>query len=84
MSLKIIHINRNIIQENLKNGTSKPVVRVEEKGKVRYCMEVELLGPSKMVYSPDKPRKCGARLYIETHCPVKLIGEVQYDFRRNG
>lgn len=72
---KIIHINRNVIQRNEKNGRSEPVVRVEEKGVVRYCMEVNIKGPSKMVYRPDKPRTCGAKLWIETEAEVELIGE---------
>ena len=73
--MKIIHINRNIIQANAKRGNSDPVCRVEEDGVVRYCMEVAILGPSNMVYRPDNPRPCGAKLWIETEADVKLIGE---------
>jgi hypothetical protein len=73
--MKIIHINRNIIQANAKRGNSDPVCRVEEDGVVRYCMEVAILGPSAMVYRPDNPRPCGAKLWIETEADVKLIGE---------
>lgn len=73
--MKIIHINRNIIQQNAKHGRQEPVVRVEEKGVVHYCMEVEIKGPSRMVYRPDKPRPCGAKLWIETDAEVKMIGE---------
>jgi hypothetical protein len=74
--MKIIHINRNIIQSNAKHGRKEPVVRVEENGIVKYCMEVEILGPSRMVYRPDKPRPCGAKLWIETDAEVKMIGVV--------
>ena len=38
-------------------------------------MEVHIDGPSKMIYSPDKPLKCGAKLWIETEADVQLIGE---------
>ena len=72
--MKIIHINRNIIQQNNKRGEQKPVCRVEENGKVVYCMEVDIKGPSRMVYRPDKPRPCGAKLWIETDAEVELIG----------
>jgi len=72
--MKIIHINRNIIQTNAKRGTEEPVVRVEENGKVQYCMEVDIKGPSRMIYRPDKPRPCGAKLWIETDADVELIG----------
>ena len=71
---KIIHINRNIIQQNNKHGRSEPVCRVEEKGKIVYCMEVDIKGPSRMVYRPEKPRPCGAKLWIETDAEVDLIG----------
>jgi hypothetical protein len=71
---KIIHINRNIIQRNAKHGQEEPVVRVEENGVVQYCMEVEIKGPSRMVYRPDKPRPCGAKLWIETDAEVEMMG----------
>lgn len=72
--MKIIHINRNIIQSNAKRGTEEPVCRVEENGVVQYCMEVDIKGPSRMIYRPDKPRPCGAKLWIETEADVILIG----------
>lgn len=72
--MKIIHINRNIIQSNAKRGSEEPVCRVEENGVVQYCMEVDIRGPSRMVYRPNKPRPCGAKLWIETEADVILIG----------
>jgi hypothetical protein len=72
---KIIHINKNIIQQNAKNGRQDPVCRVQIGNKIRYCMEVEIKGPSKLVYRPDKPLTCGAKLWIETMADVELIGE---------
>ena len=72
--MKIIHINRNIIQQNAKHGREEPVVRVEENGKVTYCMEVIIKGPSRMIYRPDKPRPCGAKLWIETDAECELVG----------
>lgn len=72
--MKIIHINRNVIQRNAKRELEEPVVRVEEKGKVVYCMEVDIKGPSRMIYRPDKPRPCGAKLWIETDADVEMIG----------
>ena len=71
----IIHINRNIIQKNAKRGEQEPVCRVEDDGIVRYCMEVIIKGPSRMVYRPDKPRPCGAKLWIETDSELELIEE---------
>jgi hypothetical protein len=71
----VIHINRNIIQQNARRKESKPVCRVQKDNDVRYCMEVNIKGPSKMVYRPDDPRPCGAKLWIETESDVELIGE---------
>jgi len=73
--MKIIHINKNIIQQNAKQGESSPVCRVEVDGIVRYCMEVDIKGPSRMVYRPDAPRPCGAKLWIETDSDIEMIGE---------
>jgi hypothetical protein len=70
----IVHINRNIIQSNAKHGREDPVCRVERLGRVEYCMEVVINGPSKMVYRPSSPRACGAKLWIETYADVELIG----------
>jgi hypothetical protein len=72
--MKIIHINRNIIQQNAKHNRQEPVIRVEEGGKVKYCMEVIIDGPSRMVYRPEAPRPCGAKLWIETDAPLTLVG----------
>jgi hypothetical protein len=73
MTTTIIHINRNIIQQNAKHNRTEPVVRVEQHGKVTYCMEVIINGPSRMVYRPNNPRPCGAKLWIETEAPLDLI-----------
>jgi len=74
--MKIIHINRNIIQQNAKHGRKEPVCRVEytDTKNVVYCMEVLINGPSRMVYRPDNPRPCGAKLWIETESDIELIG----------
>jgi hypothetical protein len=79
----IIHINKNIIQKNIKRGTKLPVCRVELKGKTWYGSKVDILGPSEMIYSPDKPRKCGARLWIETDSEVFIHNKTTYKEMQN-
>lgn len=76
--MKIIHINRNIIQYNAANGTDHPVCRVQIGKAVKYGRSVEILGPSKMVYRPDSPLKCGAKLWIETEADVVIEDECDY------
>ena len=74
----IIHINKNIIQQNNKRGTKLPVCRVELNGKTWYGSKVDILGPSEMIYSPDKPRRCGAKLWIETNSEVVIHNKTTY------
>lgn len=70
----IIHVNQHIIRSNAKNGESKPTLTVKQGRKNTYAQEVIIDGPSKVVYSPDSPLSCGAKVWIETTAPVKLIG----------
>ena len=42
-----------------------------------YAYEVSIKGPSKVVYSPDKPLSCGARVWIETESEVEIIDNGQ-------
>ena len=80
----IIHINKNIIQQNNKRGKKIPVCRVELGGKTWYGSKVDILGPSEMIYSPDKPRPCGAKLWIETNSEVFIHNKTTYKDMRNG
>ena len=50
-----------------------PVITVKNYKSNTYCNEVEILGESKLVYSPDKPLSCGARCWIETEADVVII-----------
>jgi hypothetical protein len=75
---KIIHINRNIIQQNEKHGRKLPVCRIDMDGKTWYGSKIEILGPSEMIYSPDKPRSCGAKLWIETQADVVIHDKTTY------
>jgi hypothetical protein len=66
----IIHVNQHVIKSNRKGGVNEPVLTVKTYKENRYAHEVEVLGPSRVVYSPDKPLSCGAHVWIETHGEV--------------
>lgn len=66
----IIHVNQHVIKSNAKSGERKPTLVVKTYKSNNYASEVEILGPSKIVYSPDKPLSCGAKVWIETHSEV--------------
>ena len=61
-----IHINQHIIKSNGKTGDNDPVITVKTYKENRYAHEVVINGPSRLVYSPDKPLSCGANVWIET------------------
>jgi hypothetical protein len=47
-------------------------------GATWYGSKIEILGPSEMIYSPDKPRACGAKLWIETDAEVFIHNKTTY------
>ena len=69
---KKIHINMHKIRANKKNGTNEPVITVKTYKSNTYGHEVEILGSSKVIYSPDKPLSCGARVWVETNASVTV------------
>ena len=69
----IIHVNQHIIKSNNKNKENKPVLTIKNYKENIYAHEVEILGNSKIIYSPLKPLSCGAKVWIETDSEVKII-----------
>lgn len=63
---RIIHINQHIIKRNSKTGEREPVITCKTYKSNDYCHEVEITGPCKVIYRPDKPLSCGAKVWIET------------------
>lgn len=68
----VIHVNQHNIKANAK-GAHLPVLTVKNyKGNVKVNA-VTINGPSRVVYSPDKPLSCGAKVWIETYSPVEVV-----------
>jgi len=68
-----IHVNTHKIKSNAKHGTNVPTLAVKSRKGTEYCHEVEVLGPSRVIYRPDKPLSCGARVWIETEADVVKV-----------
>ena len=73
-----IHVNQHHIRSNKSKGTDLPVITIKQGRTNTYCNEVEILGPSRIVYSGHgcdiKPlMSCGARAVIETESEIKII-----------
>jgi len=75
MVKKIIHINQHIIKRNAKTGERNPVITVKTYKDNIYSNEVYVDGPCKIIYSPDKPLSCGAKVWIETQSNI-IRGEL--------
>lgn len=69
----IIHVNQHVIKANRKTGAVDPVLTVKTYKTNTYAHEVSINGPSKVVYSPDKPLSCGAHVWIETQSEVIIV-----------
>ena len=73
----IIHVNQHTIRKNAKHGTNDPVLSIKTYKGTEHARSLEIKGESRVVYSPDKPLSCGARVWIETQAEVKITeGEV--------
>jgi len=74
---KYIHINQHHIRSNKSKKTELPVITIKEGRTNTYCNEVEILGPSKLVYCGEGDVKpllsCGARVVLQTESEIKII-----------
>jgi hypothetical protein len=74
---QVIHVNQHIIRSNSKTGERNPVLTVKTYKSNDYAKQVDIMGDdgnvlASVVYSPDKPLSCGAKVWIETQQPVAL------------
>ena len=72
---KIIHVNQHNIRKNINTKRKKPVLTVKTYKDNEYGHQVILTTKdgkevARVIYSPDKPLSCGARVWIETDTNV--------------
>lgn len=72
----IIHVNQHNIKANLRSR-NLPVITCKTYKSNTYANEVIIYGQdgkeaAKVVYSPDKPLSCGAKVWIETLNTIKI------------
>ena len=73
----IIHVNQHNIKANAK-GADLPVITCKTYKDNNYANEVVIYDKegkevAKVVYSPNKPLSCGAKVWIETYNEIKVI-----------
>jgi hypothetical protein len=78
----IIHVNRQNVAMNAKDGKNRPVYTIKQGGKTIYAEEVFVDGPSHLVYSGEQ-LACGARAWIETTAPLRFVNEMTFKETRN-
>jgi hypothetical protein len=74
----IIHVNQHEIKKNAKNGTNNPVLTVKTYKSNNYAQEAIIKDKNgeevaRIIYSPEKPLSCGARVWIETQNEVEIL-----------
>lgn len=70
-----IHVGQRELKLNMEDGGDRPVLSIRESGedgkeKVTLCHEIKI-GPVRLVYRPDAPLSCGARIWLEA--PSELV-----------
>lgn len=70
-----LHVNQHAIKANQKDRGSRPVLTVKTSKENRKGNTAVILHPdgtevARLVYRPDKPLSCGARVWIETDLDV--------------
>ena len=76
----VVHINKHIIRANEKDGSNEPPVTVRRgRGKaIHRCHHVEFHGASRLIYNPENPLPCGARMWSETHSSILCtVGSIE-------
>ena len=73
----IIHVNQHNIKANAK-GASLPVITCKNYKSNTYANEVIIYGQdglidAKIIYSPEKPLSCGAKVWVETYGKLETI-----------
>lgn len=73
-----IHVNQAIIKANGKTGAREPVLTVKTSASNDYAHEAIIrdaagVEVARVVYRPDKPLACGAKVWIETRGTVELV-----------
>ena len=69
----IVHVNQHKVRANGKTSARNPVLTVKTYKSNTYAHEIKIDGPCKVVYRPNKPLSCGAKVWIETQSEVTVL-----------
>ena len=72
-AITYIHVNQHKIRQNNKREEKEPVISVKCGSSNQYGYRVKISGSSLVVYQPNKPLSCGAKVWIETLAAVYVF-----------
>lgn len=74
--VKRLHVSQPHIRHNIRapEAERKPPIIVQTSAGPLYGWDVEIDGPSRLVWG-EKPLGCGARVWLETQSPVRVVSE---------
>lgn len=75
-TIKRIHVNQHIIRRNAKEADiakHEPPLTIKTSRRNYKGYRVIIEGPSSLVYEPEQPLPCGARVWIETTAAVVVV-----------
>jgi hypothetical protein len=73
--IKRIHVNMHVIRRNRRDSRTDPPLTVKTSRGNHKAVRVVISGPSEVIYRPEQPLACGARVWIETDAPLTLEAE---------
>ena len=68
-----VHVNTHKIKHNHNHQDRQPVIAVKKGNSNLYGKEILIPGGCRIIYSPDNPLNCGARVWIESLYEVQII-----------
>jgi len=72
----IIHVNQHVIKDNTKTGVQNPPLTVKDYKRNRRATTAQIVVDGRVVaevvYQPNKPLSCGARVWIQTNEEVRV------------
>ena len=81
MTIKRIHVNQHVIKRNNKIDIThkdaakgmEPPLTCKNSQVNHYGYEIIINEHTKIIYRPEKPLSCGAKVWIETTEPVTIL-----------
>lgn len=79
--LKRLHVNQHVIRDNKKLGCNDPPLTCKLSDRNVKASQIDIMGPdgvvvASLVYNPDDPLSCGARVWISSHAEVVIYRDV--------